>query len=137
LHAIINLAESDKNSKEKLLHIFCVHLGLFEKDRKKQVQILIDLISKNVSESEALIIAGDFNDWKLNATKKLSLELGLKEAFHHINKKHPITFPANFPMLALDRIYYKNIKCLNVNLMKNGIWNKLSDHLAICAEFQI
>lgn len=130
LHTVIDLP-----GKNCSLYLFCVHLGLLEKDRLKQIQIIATAIDFIVPPNSPLIIAGDFNDWKKSASGFLRNKLKLKEAFLELEKKHPLTYPSWFPFLALDRIYYRNLECKSVNLLKNKIWSKLSDHLPIEAEF--
>ncbi|MFZ3229321.1 MAG: endonuclease/exonuclease/phosphatase family protein [Pseudobdellovibrio sp.] len=133
LHAILNNPEKDS----KPIHVFCVHLSLLENDRKKQLQIIAKNINENVPADEPLIIAGDFNDWRQNASAILFKSLGMNEVSIEMKGKHLFTFPSMLPFFALDRIYYRNIKCVHVEVLKKGIWNALSDHLPLVAEFEI
>jgi endonuclease/exonuclease/phosphatase family metal-dependent hydrolase len=125
-----------KHGKQSL-HAFCIHLGLFEKDRKKQIQKLCNRISKHVPEDSPMIIAGDFNDWKQTAGSMIEHELSMKEAFTETHGKHAKTFPSFFPFLPLDRIYYRNLVCKNAELLYGPFWKKQSDHLPITAEFEL
>ena len=120
----------------KTLHAFCIHLGLFEKDRKKQIQKLCDRISKMVPDQCSMIIAGDFNDWNRSADEILRSELGMKEAFQEQFGKHAGTFPSWLPVLPLDRIYYRNLSCNSVKLLQGDLWKKQSDHLPLFAQFE-
>jgi len=52
-----------------------------------------------------LIVAGDFNDWRRRANDILWTEAGLREIFVNAYGEPAKTFPAIFPVLALDRIY--------------------------------
>src|SRR5690606_15038796 len=61
------------------LHLICVHLGLFERERKLQVTQLIEYIHHNIPEDEPLILAGDFNDWRCTTHRRLQQELQLTE----------------------------------------------------------
>ena len=118
------------------LHVFSVHLGLFENDRTKQLMSLSRRIKKLIPPEDALVIAGDFNDWKQTASAILTNEIGTKEAFFDL-KGHPAyTFPSWFPVLSLDRIYYRNLRCNHASVLKGGIWSKLSDHLPLLGEFE-
>ena len=54
------------------LHVICVHLGLRETHRREQVKELCRLVERKVPRDAPLIIAGDFNDWRLRAHKALS-----------------------------------------------------------------
>lgn len=132
LHTVLEVKKS-----KMPVHIFCVHLGLFEKDRRNQILLLAKKIKASVPIKAPLIIAGDFNDWRENASDLLLEELKVKEVFLKQDGKHAATFPAFFPLLSLDRIYYKNIKCTKVEVLKSPLWRKLSDHLPISAEFKL
>lgn len=118
------------------IHIFCVHLSLLENDRQRQLKILSDKISKEVPDDEPVIVAGDFNDWRQNASQILFKSLGMKEASLDLKGRHAVTFPSRLPFFALDRIYYRHLKCTKVDVLEKGIWNQLSDHLPTVAEFE-
>src|SRR3990167_9633440 len=66
LHSIIHIPKFNLS-----LHLLCVHLGLFRKDREKQLERIIQYIQENILEYEPLILGGDFNDWSGYATKPL------------------------------------------------------------------
>ena len=119
------------------VHVFCIHFGLFEKDRKNQILILAKKIASSVPSDAPLIIAGDFNDWRENASDLLIEKLQLNEVFLNQDGRHAATFPAWLPFLALDRVYYRNLDCTSALALKNGIWKGLSDHLPILTELRL
>ncbi len=129
LHAKLQVEE------KHILHVICVHLGLFESERKKQLQTLSDRIKSHVPAAEALIIGGDFNDWRQQATQHLGESLGLQDAFLQTAQKQPKTFPAFYPMLSVDRIYYRGLKLLECQCLSGKPWRNLSDHLPLQASF--
>ncbi len=131
LHVAIPL-----EGKGEPLHAFCVHLGLFEKHRAAQIHKLSKRIAAIVPPESPLLIAGDFNDWNQNSGDILISTLGVEEAFMNQKGHHVKTYPSWFPLLALDRIYYRNLNCSSVQVLKGGVWNKLSDHLPLVGEFQ-
>lgn len=143
----INIAHSALASRSLLhaklkiqnisVHIICVHLGLFEVERERQFRILSHRIQSHVPNHEALIIAGDFNDWRKKAERHLAIELNLKEAFLEAYGKHPKTYPALYPRLAVDRIYYRNLILIDCFCLNQKPWNILSDHLPLYAKFKI
>lgn len=118
------------------LHAFCVHLGLFEKDRHRQVLRLCARISKMVPPEASIIIAGDFNDWRKSTSEVLKTKLQLKEAFMEVKGRYAMTFPSWFPCLSLDRVYYRNLKCTSAKIMNGDLWRKQSDHLPLLVEFE-
>ena len=126
--------ELDVPGSKLSVHAFCIHFGLFEKDRKNQILALAKKISDVVPPEAPLIIAGDFNDWRENASDLLLEKLNLKEVFLKMSGKHAATFPAWLPFLALDRVYYRNLDCTSALALRKGIWRGLSDHLPILTE---
>jgi endonuclease/exonuclease/phosphatase family metal-dependent hydrolase len=119
------------------LHVICLHFGLLAFERRRQVRQLCDLVTRTVASHEALVIAGDFNDWNLQADKYLRRQLGLQEALLQHSGKHAQSYPAFAPFLAMDRIYYRNLELLNANVLNGHPWNRLSDHCALYAEFRL
>ncbi len=119
------------------VHVFCIHLGLFEKDRKKQIERLCSRIKRHVPHHAPMIIAGDFNDWNGVAGSIIETELGMKEVFHETEGKHAATFPSFYPVLRLDRIYYRNLRCISSERLHGSLWKKQSDHLPLTAVFEI
>jgi endonuclease/exonuclease/phosphatase family metal-dependent hydrolase len=113
------------------LHLLCVHLGLFARDRKKQIHKIIEYINSNISNNDPLIIGGDFNDWNNFATKPLQETLHLEEAFLTSQKRHARTYPAWSPVFKLDRVYYRGIKLASAHRLIKKPWNLLSDHIGI------
>ena len=119
------------------IHIICVHLGLFERERERQLSTLSERINSHVPSDEPLIIAGDFNDWRGRAGRHLHHDLGVKEVFKETHGAHAATFPAWWPMLSMDRIYYRGLDVVNCSRLHGQPWNRLSDHTPLLAEFRL
>lgn len=117
------------------VHVFSVHLGLFESDRRAQVQLLCKRIKTMVPKEAPLIVGGDFNDWRENASNALKEELGLEEAYRSQNGEHAKTFPSWLPMLRLDRLYSRGLACESATLASGKVWKELSDHLPLVVSF--
>ena len=132
LHGIIEVPGSDIK-----VHIICVHLGLFERERQNQLAVLAKRIKSHIPEDEPLIIAGDFNDWRSRAERHLHDDLGVKEAYKPTRGAHARTFPAWFPVLSMDRIYYRGIEVNDCHRLHGQPWSRLSDHTPLLAEFSI
>jgi endonuclease/exonuclease/phosphatase family metal-dependent hydrolase len=127
LHAVIGL-DGDREP----LHAICLHLALREAHRRRQVDRLLDLVVHEVPDGAPLVVAGDFNDWRERAHRKLILS-GLEEV-HAVAAGRPArTFPARAPWLRLDRIYVRNVRHRPVKLSARD-WRMLSDHLPLAAE---
>uniref|UniRef100_UPI00214818A3 endonuclease/exonuclease/phosphatase family protein n=1 Tax=Tahibacter caeni TaxID=1453545 RepID=UPI00214818A3 len=63
------------------LHAICVHLGLREEQRQRELGLLTALIRDEVGAGAALVVAGDFNDWRGRADALLRDGCGLQSAF--------------------------------------------------------
>lgn len=131
LHAVIEYP-----TKGSELHAICVHLGLFESARRKQILSISKRIDARVPPDAALIIAGDFNDWTESAGMLLEEKLGVTEAYSAIHHEHARTFPSWMPVLKLDRIYVRNLLPREALNLSGPPWNELSDHTAVVAELQ-
>jgi endonuclease/exonuclease/phosphatase family metal-dependent hydrolase len=122
---------------EQIIHIFCVHLGLFEREREGQLTTLANRINSHVPSDEPLIIAGDFNDWRSRAERHLHHDLGVKEVFKSSQGYHARSFPAWLPILSMDRIYYRGVEVADCQRLHGQPWSRLSDHTPLLAEFSL
>lgn len=118
------------------LHAICVHLGLREGHRLAQLKLLCGLIDTLPSDAP-LLVAGDFNDWRLRAEQRLATCAGLREVYASAYGKPHRSFPALFPLLRLDRIYARNVQAMRPILLPNRPWVHLSDHTPLAAEITI
>lgn len=128
LHAQIDLPG------ERALHAVCVHLGLHEAQRQKQLHLLCELIGE-LSASDPVVVAGDFNDWRCKATGILT-GCGLRPAFAESGGE-PRSFPARWPLLRLDRIYVRHLQVTFSEVLNRKPWPHLSDHLPLLAEVSL
>ena len=150
LHAQI---EAPAENGARRIHLVCVHLGLLGIERERQLRKLRRLIHTGIDASEALIVAGDFNDWRGRAKKHLHRnsglndglsdgletgpETGLEEAFHSRNGRYARSYPARFPLLRMDRIYFRHLALQHSQVLQGPPWPQLSDHLPLLAEFSL
>lgn len=119
------------------LHAICVHLGLREWQRAPQLGLLCELIDEQIPQSAPLLVAGDFNDWLGRGQRMLDRCSGLKEIHHELDGRLPRTFPANFPVFKLDRIYVRNVAASNPVKLSRMPWARLSDHAPLAAEVSL
>jgi endonuclease/exonuclease/phosphatase family metal-dependent hydrolase len=119
------------------LHFVCVHLSLFGRSRRQQMDALASRIESLVPAGAPLIIAGDFNDWRNSAHDLLAARLGLSEVFCDDAGKPARSFPAALPMFRLDRIYVRGFKVLNRQMHSGGLWSTISDHAALSARLEL
>lgn len=116
------------------LHAICLHLDLLESGRQQQVDRLCRRIGEAVPKDSPLVVAGDFNDWRLRVTPELLERLHLREAFVHVHGEHARTFPSWRPVLRLDRIYVRGLKIRRARTLTHEPWSRLSDHAAVFSE---
>ena len=121
---------------EVTLHCICVHLALHERGRHYQVGSLIDRMNREVPWRAPLVVAGDFNDWRNVAGKRLAEALALDEALADRWGKPARTYPSAFPLLRLDRIYVRGFRVTRTEVHHGRSWRRLSDHAAISAHLQ-
>ena len=119
------------------VHIICVHLGLFHRERERQLTTLVKRINSHVPYNEPLIIAGDFNDWRSRAEHHLHEDLGVNEAFKTSHGSHALTFPSMMPVLSMDRIYFRGLEVIECHRLYGHPWNRLSDHTPLLADFRL
>ncbi|MFC3607327.1 endonuclease/exonuclease/phosphatase family protein [Stutzerimonas tarimensis] len=130
LHSVLQVPGHDN------LHAICVHLGLRENHRQQQLRLLCDLID-SLPPDAPVIVAGDFNDWRLKARNVLESCAGLYEVFDRTHGELAKTFPARWPLLRLDRIYVRNVEARNPVILGNKPWSHLSDHLPLAVELKL
>jgi endonuclease/exonuclease/phosphatase family metal-dependent hydrolase len=128
--------EIDLPGEEHRLHCICVHFALHERGRRHQVGALIERLQREVPDGAPLIVAGDFNDWRNFAGKRLAEELGLREALADRLGKPARSFPSAFPVLRLDRIYTRGFRVRHTHVHHGTMWSRLSDHAALSAHLQ-
>ncbi|UUQ64437.1 endonuclease/exonuclease/phosphatase family protein [Pseudomonas fuscovaginae UPB0736] len=113
----------------------CVHLGLREAQRQKQIGLLLDYL-ESLPPDAPVIIAGDFNDWRRCADRRLSAR-SLIEAFAHLQGAPARSFPARLPWLRLDRVYLRNASPLGAKVLCARPWSHLSDHASLVVELAL
>jgi endonuclease/exonuclease/phosphatase family metal-dependent hydrolase len=131
LHCVLQPPEGPE------LHMVCVHLGLREAHRQQQLQQLCDLVMHGIPADAPVIVAGDFNDWRLQGHRQLTQCAGLREVFDGAHGQPAKTFPARWPVLRLDRIYARNAQAHRPVVLPRRPWSHLSDHAPLAAEIHV
>jgi len=130
LHSVLQVPGHEE------FHAICVHLGLRETHRQQQLELLCQLLD-SLPEDAPVVVAGDFNDWRLKATATLNRCAGLHEVFAVTQGKVAKSFPARWPLLRLDRIYVRNATSHRPQILGNKPWTHLSDHLPLAVELHL
>jgi len=138
LHVVIDY-------KNTPLHVIVLHLGLFARSRKNQIQQLRRFMDREIRSSEPLIVAGDFNDWN-TALAPMIKDMGLSLSSFATRSgvdgeeqgliAHPKipTFPSRLPLLQLDYVYSRGLKTKECYTPVGKHWARLSDHLPLTVE---
>lgn len=110
--------------------VIATHLSLVDRTRHRQVE---ELLAHPQFDEGPVLLLGDMNAWRdCPATRKLDEHLG-----KHHNEAWPPSFPAPRPMLALDRIYAREAKVVEVYSHDTPAARKASDHLPVVAEIEL
>lgn len=131
LHCVLTMDEGQPD-----LHVMCVHLGLSEAHRARQMASLCETVQREVPADSPLVVAGDFNDWRSRADGLLA-PAGMKEVFRGAFGHHARTFPARWPWLRLDRIYVRGVAATRPLPLPHRPWAHLSDHAPLAAEIDL
>lgn len=132
LHCVLQMPGRDTQ-----LHVICVHLGLTESHRLRQLRMLCDVVHQKIPPRAPVIVAGDFNDWRLRADAVLAQGARLQEVFVQAHGRAARTFPARLPLLSLDRIYVRNAIGHAPVVLPRRPWSHLSDHAPLAAEIAL
>ncbi|GAB2907719.1 endonuclease/exonuclease/phosphatase family protein [Paralcaligenes ginsengisoli] len=132
LHCVVRPVTLDTD-----IHAICVHLGWREQQRSLQLSDLCRRIDDHVPADAPLLVAGDFNDWRLRGHHLLMRRSGLKEIFNERRGRVARSFPACFPFLRLDRIYVRSITQFEPARQVADPWKQLSNHAPLAAEIEL
>lgn len=125
--------EIEVSGWRSVLHCVCVHLGLTNRARRLQLVALRRRIESMVPPDAPLIVAGDFNDWRMHARALLARPLNLNEVFEITHGGPARSFPCMLPLLHLDRIYVRGFRVRRASVHHGRPWSRMSDHAALSA----
>lgn len=112
----------------KRVCIIATHLGLRFAERRTQVKRLIEAFEQR--PADVFVLMGDLNEW-LSWAHSLRQ---MRRFFGHIHTP-PLTFPARFPLLSLDRILVWPQTCLHSIIpLQTALTKIASDHLPLMAQ---
>jgi endonuclease/exonuclease/phosphatase family metal-dependent hydrolase len=115
-----------------------VHLGLLHLERRRQVRSLLDHLLSEATPHDAVVIAGDWNDWGNRLHRQVVAEEGFHIARHADHRSAGLrTFPSRSPMAALDKILYRDpLVVHHVLCPLDDRTRCASDHLPLVAELR-
>ena len=110
-----------------MIHVLAAHLGLRVRERRFQVRQILDYLD-SVRDSLSVVL-GDFNDWLpgRSVVHVLDSRLG--------RPPRPASFPAFWPLMALDRIWVHPARALQRTFIHATPAARVaSDHVPVVAE---
>ena len=132
LHCVL---QAPRDGRE--IHTICVHLSLRERQRQEQLALLCSMVDDEIPRDAPLVVAGDFNDWRLRGHATLARCAGLVEAFVAAGGLPAPTFPARWPVVPLDRVYVRNVRVDRQQVLATRPWSHLSDHAPLVARITL
>jgi endonuclease/exonuclease/phosphatase family metal-dependent hydrolase len=110
--------------------LVATHLSLVDRTRHRQVRSLLE--HPQLCSGPAMLL-GDMNAWRrCRASRALDEVLRA-----HDNLRWPPSFPAARPVLALDRIYSRGAKVLDMHAHNTPSSRRASDHLPVIAHVEL
>jgi len=109
--------------------VIATHLGLAYGERRRQMQRLLALVRKS---AKPVVLLGDLNEWLLwgRPLRWLRAHFGRTPA--------PATFPARWPVFALDRIWVEPASTLErIEVHASHPAREASDHLPLRATLRL
>jgi len=121
---------------ERLLHIFCLHLGLSVSERRRQESLLLSAdILRDVVRQDPAIICGDFNYWRGGPVPGL-MRKAIQDVAHLLHQPSR-TYHSRFPFIRLDRMYVDaNVRPLELKAHRSALSRIASDHLPLVMRFE-
>jgi endonuclease/exonuclease/phosphatase family metal-dependent hydrolase len=109
--------------------VIATHLGLAPGERRRQMRRLLALVHW---AQRPVVLLGDLNEWFLwgRPLRWLRRHFGRTPA--------PATFPARWPLFALDRIWVEPVRMLErIEVVRDGFAGRASDHLPLRAKLAL
>ncbi|MCA8975499.1 MAG: endonuclease/exonuclease/phosphatase family protein [Planctomycetes bacterium] len=132
LHAELRLRQPDGHSRT--LHVFNLHLGLGERERREQLRRLLESRPmQRIQSRTPTIVAGDFNDVYGTLGQRLLEPAGFRGPDRPLR-----TFPAWAPVRALDSLYVRgDLELLDLDRSRQRGARTASDHLPLIARLRL
>ncbi len=117
----------------RMVHAIVLHLGLIKGSRVRQIAQLKDFIDREIPPEDALIVAGDFNDWGARMRYAMNAA-GLRDS-SDLRGPRTLTYPSRLPVAQLDFIYGRHLAPTACSVPRGPIWARMSDHLPLVTDF--
>lgn len=121
-----------------VVHVFCAHLGLHWRERRKQAaQLLSADILRDAALAHPLVLVGDFNSLSNRSAVPRWLRRQLVDCALEVRNEAP-TFPSSFPILRLDHCYVDAaFRVVSVDVHRSALARRASDHLPLVVDLEV
>lgn len=120
------------------IDVLCCHFGLSAAERRMQALWMQQFIASHIPPGTPVIMAGDFNDWRGRPGAVMAEAYQFSEAIYALTGKFGRTFPSFFPLLPLDRIYFRDCRLRTARIIRHlEPRTTMSDHLPVEAIFEL
>jgi endonuclease/exonuclease/phosphatase family metal-dependent hydrolase len=124
------------DTPEGKLRLVNWHLGLAERERRWQVAYLLEHELFDRAHRLPTLIAGDYNDWRNTLGTLRFAQHGFAQVT--APTKHFRSFPAFFPMAALDKVYSRGpVRIEDASTRRHRLARRASDHLPLVVDFRL
>ena len=124
-----NAIACDLDCQGERIRVVATHLGLRPAERRHQIQRLLPLFSER--PEDRAVLAGDLNEWFLWGRPLRWLHR------YFVATPALSTFPAWYPVLALDRVWsHPGAILQDLDVHVSAMARAASDHLPLVAELQ-
>lgn len=115
------------------LQVIASHFGLQHRERVRQALMIGDLARQ--TETRPTLVMGDFNDWFPLSPIVRRLGRAIGRSLWQVPRRP--TFPAGFPVLALDRILVSRpMQIVRARVPDGALARVASDHRPLIAEIE-
>jgi len=132
LHAELRLPSGGGHTRT--LHVFNLHLGLGEAERREQLRrLLLARAYQAIQARTPVLVAGDFNDVWGTLGQRLLTPAGFQGPNRTL-----WTFPAWAPVRALDSMFGRgDLEIVSLARVRHNAARTASDHLPLVAELRV
>ena len=124
------------DSPEGKLHLVHTHLGLAERERRWQVDRLLDHKLFRGADRHPTLIVGDFNDWRDTLAPGSLAARGFAQVTAPAARFR--TFPAWLAMGSLDKAFVRGgVDVRHARVVRTSLAKTASDHLPIVVDFHL
>ncbi len=112
------------------------HLGLAEKERRWQVNHLLEHHHFQAAAHLPTLIAGDYNDWRNTLHEHTFVHHQFEQVTAPVSRFR--SFPAFLAMASLDKVFYRGaVHIKDARIVRTKLARRASDHLPLVLDFDL